>query len=115
MGGQGRFYDPRLRDASDMARFKRLASGQMYVAVVFLPLAWVPLIAWAFGIAVAGATNWLDLLLYVVLPLAAVVATSGAMVGLARAVRATPTDGPALAAERDRVADVWVSRRFPDW
>ena len=106
---------PELRTADDLAAFTRLAGTQMYWSLAGLTLTGVPPMVWLFGKFVAGQLGWLDALLYVVLPFAALTYASGRLVSTARAVRATPADDPALTAERDRVVHVWLHRNLPDW
>jgi hypothetical protein len=110
---QGKF--PLIRDEADMSAFKRLASTQMYVSWASLWLAWVPLVVWLVGKFVVGVLNWRDGLLFVVLPFFVQLAVAYAGVGTAKAVRRTPATDERLAAERDRVADVWVNKDFPEW
>lgn len=106
---------PRLANSVDMGRFKRMAAFQMRVTNFVLPLTALPAIVWVCGKFFAGSLGWLDLLVYVLVPLAIPFVCSGLMIGTARSVRATPTADAALEAERDRVARVWVHERWPDW
>jgi hypothetical protein len=104
-----------LRTSEDMRRFKRLATIQMYVSLVLLWITVVPPLVWLYGFFFGRVLGWLDLLLYVVLPFVPVLVIALRGADTANAVRATPADDPALAAERDHVAHVWVNRYFPDW
>ena len=104
-----------VRDQADMTAFKRLASSQMYVSLIALKLTWVPLLVWLVGHFVLRQLTWLDGLLFVAIPFALQFALAAAFVGLARAVRRTPAADEQLTAERDRVADVWVNKDFPEW
>ena len=104
-----------IRNESDMLAFKRLASFQMYVTLGTLYLTWVPLLIWIVGKFVLGHLTWLDGLLFVILPFAIQMALSATAIGTANAVRSTPVADEALTAERDRVADVWVNKLYPEW
>jgi hypothetical protein len=106
---------PLLRDEADMSAFRRLASVQMYVSWAALRLTWVPLVIWLVGKFALGALNWWDGLLFVVLPFFVQLAVAAGAVGTAKAVRSTPAADDRLAAERDRVVEVWVNKDFPEW
>ena len=106
---------PVIRSDVDMLAFKRLASFQMYVSLAALYLTWVPLLIWIVGKFVLGHLTWLDGLLFVILPFVIQFVLSGAAIGTAKAVRSTPAEGPTLTAERDRVVDVWVNKKYPEW
>ena len=106
---------PEIRGDADMLAFKRLASVQMYVSLAALYLAWVPLLIWVVGKFVLGRLTWLDGLLFVVLPFVIQFALSAAAIGTAKAVRSTPAATEGLSAERDRVVDVWVNKKYPEW
>ena len=106
---------PRLRNADDMARFKRLATVQMYATLVVLPTEALPLLVWIYGKFIAGALGWLDLLLYVIVPFLGLTGAAMLLGKQADEVRATPADTPELEKERDLVADVWVNKNFPEW
>lgn len=106
---------PVLRSGADVSAFKRLASSQMYVSLGALYLTWVPLVIWLVGKFVLGRLTWLDGLLFVVLPFVVQFALAAAAVGTAEAVRSTPAADEALTAQRDRVADVWVNKKYPEW
>jgi membrane protein required for beta-lactamase induction len=104
-----------LRDETDMGAFKRLASMQMYVSLVGLYAAWLPLVVWLLGKFVFGNLSWLDGVLYVLVPFVVQFTLAAASVGTAKAVRRTAAASDAIAAERDRVADVWVNKNLPEW
>ena len=106
---------PEIRGDADMLAFKRLASVQMYVSLAALYLTWVPLLIWIVGKFVLGRLTWLDGLLFVVLPFVIQFALSAVAVGTAEAVRRTPAATDTLTAERDRVVDVWVNKKYPEW
>jgi len=104
-----------LRNEADMLAFKRLASFQMYVSLVALYLTWVPLVLWLVGKFGLGQLTWLDGLLFVILPLVVQFAISAGAIGTARELRCTPAGDENLTAERDRVVDVWVNKKYPEW
>ncbi len=106
---------PVISSEADMLVFKRLASFQMYVSLVALYLIWVPLLIWIVGKFVFGQLTWLDGLLFVILPFVTQFALMVAGRGTAKGVRSTPAATESLTAERDRVADVWVNKDFPEW
>ena len=106
---------PLLRNETDMVAFKRLASFQMYVSLAALYLTWVPLFIWIVGKFVLGQLTWLDGLLFVILPFIVQFALSAAAIGTAKAVRSTPAADQTLTAERDRIVDVWVNKKYPEW
>ena len=106
---------PVIRAADDLVRLKRLAAIQMYAALGVLPLLPVPLLVWLYGIFIAGLLSWMDLLSFVVLPFAAIVAGAFLMGGPAEEVQAISVEDAALQAERDHVIDVWLNRMLPKW
>lgn len=106
---------PRLGSADDLRRFKRLAKVQMYGTLLVFALIGLPLLVWGLGKFVGGALDWLDLLLYVILPFAALVLILNYLDAPAEDVRATPADTPEFERERDHVAQVWVDKNFPEW
>jgi membrane protein required for beta-lactamase induction len=106
---------PVLRDEADMSAFKRLASLQMYSALPALYLTRVPLVVWLVGKFALGHLTWLDGLLFVVLPFFVQSAIAAGAIGTAEAVRSTPAANEALTAERDRVVDVWINKKLPQW
>ncbi len=99
-----------------MAHFKRLAKIQMLAALLFLPFIWpwLPFCIWLYGMFFADVLTWLDLLLFVVLPFAAVIVVASTVSGPVERARSLATD-PSLVAERDRVVDVWLNGKLPDW
>jgi hypothetical protein len=106
---------PQLRDPGDLEKFKAMASVQMYASFVGIRMAWIPLIIWVIGKFFLRSLTWLDLALYVVLPYVIQTVIAVTTIGAFRAVRATPATDPALNKERERVAEVWLRRNFPDW
>jgi hypothetical protein len=94
---------------------RRLGKFQMYATLLVFALVALPLLVWIYGKFIVGALGWLDLLLYVILPFVALLILTGVFGAPADEVRATPADTPELEKERDHVADVWVSKNFPDW
>ncbi len=106
---------PVIRDDSDMRAFKRLATVQMYGSLPVIYLAWLPIIVWVVGKFIFGHLTWLDGLLFVILPFAALIAWSFAAIGTADGARETPAESETLTTERDRVVDVWVNKNFPEW
>lgn len=106
---------PVLRNEADMSAFKRLASFQMYGSLTALYLMWAPLVIWLLGKFVVGHLTWMDGFLFVIVPFIVQFAVSGAAIGTAKAVRSTPAANETLTAERDRVVDVWVNKKYPEW
>jgi hypothetical protein len=106
---------PTLSSDADILAFKRLATIQMYISLPGLYLAWLPLVLWLPGKFFLGQLTWLDGMLFVTVPFLAQLGLAAATVGTAKAVRRTPAANDVLAAERDRVADIWVHKNFPEW
>ncbi|HEX2474702.1 MAG TPA: hypothetical protein VHK01_08150 [Lacipirellulaceae bacterium] len=106
---------PEIRTRDDLVQFKRLAKIQMYVALVTLPLLWLPTLVWLVGTFLIAEVGWLDLLWYVVLPWMVVVAAASALSGPVERVQKLPAGDPSFQAERDHIVDVWLNRRLPDW
>jgi hypothetical protein len=106
---------PAIRTRDDLARFKRLARSQMYVALVMLPLLWLPILVWLVGTFLIGDLRWLDLLWYVVLPWVVVVVAAFALGRLVERMQKIAVTDPSFQAERDHIVDVWLHRRLPDW
>jgi hypothetical protein len=106
---------PSIRTADDLARFKRLAKIQMYVALVVLPLLWLPIVVWLIGHFVFGTLGWVDLLTYVILPWMLVVAAAFIMGSKVKQVQDLPATDRSIGSQRDHVVDVWLHRRLPDW
>jgi hypothetical protein len=106
---------PELRNADDLARFKKLAAVQMYGSLpgVYMPA--LPICIWAVGKFALGQLGWVDALAYVVIPFLILGFVSSKMIGTAVAVRETAVADSALRVERDHVVDVWLHRHFPDW
>jgi hypothetical protein len=104
---------PVLRGPDDLARFQRLATIQMIVALSEPVLFWLPLIIWPIGHFFIGDLTWLDLLLFGVIPFCIVAIVAFSTIGTARAVRATPTSSTELEAGRDRIVDIWLNRWLP--
>lgn len=105
---------PSIRTPDDLSRLKKLATVQMYAALIALALMAVPTLVWIYGHFVEGQLGWLDLLLFVFVPVVIWQFVAGTLSGPAKEVRAISAV-PELQAERDHVVDVWLNRAFPDW
>jgi hypothetical protein len=106
---------PEIRSREEIAQFRKLAKSQMYVALVTLPLLWLPILVWLVGTFLIGDLRWLDLLWYVALPWIVVVAAAFLLSGPVEQVQKIRVTDPSFQAERDHVVDVWLHRRLPDW
>ena len=111
---------PKIHGAPEMQRFKYLATFQMRVANLLLPVMPLPMlieviVIWLYGRFIAHVLGWGDLVLFGFLPLTLPFIVSGLTIGTARQVRATPASDSSLEAERDHVAHVWVHENRPDW
>jgi hypothetical protein len=104
---------PVLREPEDLARFQRLASIQMIVAISEPVLFWTPAIVWIVGHFFIGDLNWLDLLLFVIVPFCLLAIVAFSTIGTARAVRATPAASSGLEARRDHIVNIWLNHRLP--
>lgn len=105
---------PVVRTEGDIVLLKRLAAVQMYAALLLLPLTALPPLAWLYGVFIAGVLGWLDLMLYVMLPLAAFVVGACVTSSPAKEVQVMPVVNASLEAERDHIVEVWLHRMLPD-
>jgi hypothetical protein len=105
---------PLIRTPVDLSSLKKLVTVQMYAALIALALMAVPTLVWIYGHFVEGHLGWLDLLLFVFIPIVIWQVIAGQLSGPAKEVRAI-SSVPELQAERDHVVDVWLNRVFPDW
>ena len=108
---------PALRTEDDIARLRSLATLQMWVSLIahpVVPLSLVPL-CWILGWLVFRVLGWFDLILYGLLPFAAIIVT--VLLGRSPADMCKEMDAasPSLEAERDRIVDVWINKLFPKW
>ena len=104
---------PELRSAQDMYAFKRLAATNMYLALVVIVLEVLLWGVWIVGVA----TRNLPLISIVLtfIPSVALLVIALQAKQLEQRIQTMPAADPALAAERDRVVDVWLHRPFPNW
>jgi hypothetical protein len=108
---------PELRTAEDLQRLRSLAKLHMYLSLLGHPVLTVAgvLAIWAVGWLVVRELEWLDLLLYGIVPIVVTLVIAAWGQSPARMAKAIPTSDVSLAVERDHIVDVWINRLFPDW
>jgi hypothetical protein len=104
---------PAIRTYQDIVDFERVVARQMYAALMQILLLAIPGLLFAVGLIrkllVPGD------LLYILLPLVAVIAMGVAMKGLEKRAQTIPTDDPILEERRNHIVKTWISKPFPDW
>jgi hypothetical protein len=103
---------PTIRNDQDLVRYRKLATVQMYFGLLS-PLIWLPAIVWLYGFFVAGELGWMDLLLYVAVPIFVLSIVAIAFGGPAKEVQSITAATPALQAECKRIADIWLHKKLP--
>lgn len=102
-----------LRTPADMITFKRIAANNMYLALGAIVLGLLPWIVWIVGVA-TGNLPFTALVLTFIPSLVMLVIGLQAK-ELEKRVQTIPAADPAMAAERDRVVDIWLHRPLPEW
>ena len=104
---------PVIQTAEDLERFKQIAAGQMYGALVQLVILIGPWIVFGYGLITDNLEYWASLCPLV--PYIGVGAMGFLMKPTERRVQATPAATEQLEAQRDHVVDVWMQKPFPNW
>src|SRR5581483_3837140 len=105
---------PVINTSDDLDRSKRLAKGQMYMALVSIVMTILALGSWFVSAHILTVADSADLFRFVVLPIS--------IIGVLAVVKKSPVKEAAempaddrVAAERDRIVEVWRYRMLPDW
>lgn len=102
-----------IRDDRDMQRYKDLAAGQMYAALVQIVLLIAPIAVFIVGIMLKGFT--VQDIGYVIIPSVCIFAAGMYVKQIETKVQQTPAATRELEEERDRVTECWMKKPFPDW
>jgi cytochrome c-type biogenesis protein CcmH/NrfF len=104
---------PQIKTHEDVAALKQLATVHVYAGLLS-HLLWLPWLVWVYGFFIAGVLTWADLLLFVAIPFALVIAAALAEGGPAREVQSTRATSPALQEECDDVVEFWRHGKLPE-
>jgi hypothetical protein len=104
---------PVLQSSEDIDALKRMVKIEMYGALMALPLAFTPIIAFFVGINL-GILTLPDSLYAVV---GVILNTLQGVLGKRseRPIYVMPTASKELADERDRIVEIWRTKPLPDW
>jgi len=108
---------PELRDEQDLQRLRSLAKLQMYLSLIAHPALTIGgvVMVWLIGKFVLDELDWVDLLLYGVLPIIIAVVVGCIGESPAEMAKTIPAPEASISSERDRVVAVWINRLFPTW
>jgi hypothetical protein len=104
---------PELRTPEDLEAFKRIAATNMYAALVVIVLQGVLWLVWITGVLTRNLP--LSSIFLTMIPFLGMLAAGLASRPLETRVQTLPVADPGLAAERDRIVEIWKHQPLPNW
>jgi len=102
-----------IKSSADIEYLKRIAARQMYAALVQIVVLSLPTITFFFGLT-THILRGVDLI-FIIVPSLVILAAGKYYKSSETSVWTMPASDPVLAAERDRIVQVWRSKAVPDW
>ena len=106
---------PKISTTSHLNDFKKMVKLHKYLALVSMPILWIPGALYAFSLFFLDVLNVFPDILFAIVPSLVIIGAAKLMGGLQHDVETLPVEGDALKQERDRVVGVWHNQALPDW